>query len=169
MCRVSKKIVFFMLLKNKEMKKLYLLHILAMIALFFLGTHFLAEYMGVMGKMATEDITGSLGSELDYGIPSQNYAICSLFFFAISILVALRTIPRMRKTGGILLFGAIAYIAWSFLIISTPRSINISETFPAWIAYIVVAIVLSIIGILRIDAAPLPVVHYEDQILDKDF
>ena len=75
----------------------------------------------------------------------------------------------MRKTGGILFFGAIGYAAWSLLIISSPESIGIHETFPAWIAYIVVAIVLSVIGIFRIDAAPLPVVHYDDQILDKDF
>lgn len=151
------------------MKKLYLLHIVAMIALFFLGTHFWAEYVKIMSQLTTENITSDLNLNLDYGIPSRNYALCSLFFFAISILVALRTIPRMRKTGGLLFFGAIGYVAWSLLIISTPKNIGIHEIFSAWVAYIVVAIILSIIGIFRIDTAPMPVVHDDEQILDKDF
>lgn len=148
------------------MKKLYVAHILALFMLFFLGTYFLNAYY----NMQLVDVTQRIGlvERVDYGQPGKYYGICSLFFFAFSIIVGLQTMPRLRKTGAVLILGGFAFIGWSCLVIASPGHININEFFPAWVAYIVIAIGLSIYGILVIDKVELINTNFDDQLLDDN-
>ena len=139
------------------MKRLYAIHIIAMLVLFVVVLYFLRQYVNVR-------MTGSA----DYGKPSLGLGICSLFFFAFSIFVGLKTVLRLRKTGGLLLAGAGGFFFWSGVMISSPKHISVAEVYWAWYAYIIVAIGLSVIGARKFDKAPLPIASYEDQILDDE-
>lgn len=149
------------------MKKLYQLHIVALIILGLLGIYFVNGYYNAMADWfkAIGEVDLESTNYKSYG---RNYGICSLFFFALSFVVGVKTWSRLRKTGGLLVVGSIFFFLWSLGMIESPGAIGVHEVYPAWVAYIIVAIGLSWIGIKQYDTVQVKSYGQEDVLDDLD-
>ncbi len=104
--------------------------------------------------------------ESGYRIPSFMYGAISAIFFGCTLLLGIQTRRRMPKTGTLLLLGGGAFMLWSLLMTQSPGHISVNEVFPAWVLWMVVAVVLNGIAYVRIDQAPILKNDFDDDILD---
>lgn len=142
------------------MKKIYSILILSFLIFAILVSYYIQK------QEQQKIIFRQLGYEQGaYGQASFELALFSLVFIIFTSLVAILGIQRLKKTSRLLLFSSIFMGIWSVIMAASPRHISVDEVALAWYGYIILTIILGIIGIKKIDGAPIPI-QYQEDILD---
>ena len=149
-------------MSNNSLKILHISHGLAMIFLLGIGLYYLYK------PIPSTNLNWEQGQRLAsfYISPSYEYGVISCIIFFLTTLLGITTIKKMPKSGGLLVLGGATFAFWAGIIVYSTSHISINEVFPAWVLWIIIAILLNGIVYLRVHSIP-EVFFDNDDILDN--
>jgi hypothetical protein len=154
------------------MKKIYLLHLLSLILLLFIGYNFLAELIFVLENPIIEEgvVTDlqMMSSRIRAKLLTKVYGVCSLFIFAFSVFVGWITIAKFKNTGRLLILVSISGFVGTVLMLNSSHVIDLERGYPVWLFLVVIVICINIYGLLNYQEAPNLRMGYTDEILDDE-
>lgn len=150
------------------MKGLYLFHVFSLVVFLFLGSYFMYELAGILEESKNGKLVDIWGMRYWFRAKFATRVMCifSLFLFAFSVFVGLKTSVVFQKTRLMLILGGIGFFIWSIKMMTYPSENSIEDVFFAWLAYISVAIGLSIYWFWNYEKVSKLRIDYKDDILD---
>jgi hypothetical protein len=143
------------------MKKLYGIQVLLGFLLYLIGFICQEEQERLVRIFSEEGYEAG-----PYGQPSMLFATIGGAYCVYCLFMALKTAQRLRKMGAVWSVASLGMGIFSVAMYLSPRGISLGESLWAWTIYIVLGCGWAVIVYQRIDAAPLPQLIYEDEILD---
>lgn len=155
------------------MKRWYLLQILSLILLLFIGSSFKSELNSILEnpRVDEEVITGweLMRHRLQSEYLAKIYSICALLIAVFFVFMGWKTTAQLTGTGRMMIIVGVGIFFCSILILSSKSSFFLEEVFATWTLYTLGAIGLSIYGIWKYEEIPKPKVNqnHKDEILDE--